>query len=978
MTYYSAEVAEIIREFETDPEKGLGTGEAARRLERDGKNEIPKVKRGFVKIYLAPLFNWLIVIYLIGSLILFLDSLTGGEGNLQMLVITLGIVVINMLVAIFQQYRATKKLKALRELSAPTTQIIRGGERMEIPTKEVVVGDLLVLSQGDKIPADARIIRSANLEVNEASLTGESEPVKKNNGQPLGDRHVSMADRRNMVFYGTYITMGTGYAITVQTGGNTEIGKISKGLDEAGTSEIPIRQKMNNFGKWLGLMVAAFWGVVWVIRFLSTGDTSVFRSLNSAMDIMPLNIPLLTTIVMITGVLSMAQEGVIIRNLTSVDSLGRISVVCSDKTGTLTESKMCVQNVLTLDRVFEVTGVGYKPEGEIKLKTTAGNPSPITNFNEYPNLKLLLISGYLNNKAAIKKKDISTDGNEVDKWDVIGSPTEGALITLYRKTIDEKPSNHFNSVVEYPFDSSLKRMSTVFQNTEKNNIYVYSKGASEALIPLCSKIMKEDGIIEFSDNIKQDVYNKVNNFAAKGYRVLSLAYKGMGSIPSEDEEGRAIAESNLIYLGFVTMLDPPRAGVKESVKQAHNAGVRTVMITGDSGATARAIAQQISIVQDEKAIVIEGKDIEQPRSNEEFNNIRVFARVSPKHKETIVRRYQEQDKVVAMTGDGVNDALALNMADVGVAMGIQGTDVAKEASDMIISDDSFNSIVKGIKEGRGIFARIRSIVFFYIATNVFEGLVQFVLAIILNLPYFLDDAFYFQWLFLSVTVHMFPGLILTFDTTAKDVMEETPRDEEEILSGNILKLLLTFGLLLAVAMFTIYFLCYSGTWPIFDGNYQFANPDDFLYSDYFTLDLMESKYGFDRGSFEDICAALGLPATIETLRRFAKCLTMLMAVLYVSETVMVLQIRRVNKSLWKALKEDSNVSMFLVIGLLYFLFLSLIYWPRVQTALAFWGFNFMFMYLTALDWALVGVVSLITIGGLEIYKLIARKKGIFF
>jgi len=366
--YYNMELDQIYKKFETNSNSGLTNDEAQKRLDLYGLNEIPKASKGFIKIYLAPLFNWLIVIYLIGALILFLAAVFGGEGDLVFILITLAIVALNCFVAIIQQIRATKKLNALREMTAPTTTVIRNGQKADIQTKSVVVGDLLVLKQGDRVPADSRIVQSSNLELNESSLTGESEPVRKNQvTSALGKKDVSIGERHNMVFYGTFVTTGNATAIAVKTGKDTEIGKISQGLEDAGTSDIPIRAKMNNFGKWLGLIVAGFWIIVLLILWFATGDIDVVKSLNSALDLLPINIPLLVTIILLTGVLAMAHHGVIIRNLASVDSLGRVSVVCSDKTGTLTKNQMSIQHVWTNGSIYKVTGSGYSPEGEIIL-----------------------------------------------------------------------------------------------------------------------------------------------------------------------------------------------------------------------------------------------------------------------------------------------------------------------------------------------------------------------------------------------------------------------------------------------------------------------------------------------------------------------------------------------------------------------------------------------------------------------------------
>ncbi len=953
-SYYAMELESIFQKLNTDPKKGLTEQEAVARLEKFGPNEIPKVSQGFIKVYLAPLFNWLIVIYLIGATVLFVASLFGLGGNTLKIVTTLAIVAFNCLVAMFQQLRATKKLKALRELSAPTTTVIRDGQKKEISTKSAVQGDILVISQGDKIAADARIIQSANLEVNEASLTGESEPVKKlQEGKALSNEEVPIHDRRNMVFYGTYVTTGNGTSVVVNIGGATEIGKISQGLEEAGTAEIPIRKKMNNFGKWMGLAVLVFWFIIFIIK-VAAGDFDLVDSLNSALDILPINIPLLTTVILLTGVLAMARYGVIIRNLASVDSLGRVSVICSDKTGTMTKNQMSVQFVWTNGSLFKVTGSGYNPEGELFLMDDSRNPVVLRHIDDYPSLKMLVVAGYLNNNSALVKNEVPTKGGTTHYlWSVVGSPTEGALMVLFQKAMGDYNTQDFVPIREYPFDSSLKRMTKLFK--KGNEFYSFTKGASEIILPLCSKIWYKDAEVELTDSLKNVVMENVNNYANQGYRILSLCYRKITEIPSDDsQEGRANCEANLTYLGFVTIQDPPRDGVKEAVEESHNAGVSVVMITGDSPITAHAIARQISIVKDDKDIVIEGKQIKGIKS-EDFNRARVFARVSPEHKQDIIEKFQSQKKVVAMTGDGVNDALALNMADAGIAMGIQGTDVAKEAADMVISDDSFNSIVKGIHQGRGIFAKIRAVVFFYIAINVFEGIIQFILAVILDLPYFLNDEYFFQWMFLSITLHTFPGLVLTFDTISDDVMKEKPRDSEEILSKNTLKLMLVFGGLLSLSMIVVYFTVLSGAYPVFTENIELG---------FYNIGYLYTK------------ETMSLTPNIDL--KVAKALTMLMVTLYFCESFLIFQIRRPNKSVIKAFIEDSNKLMYLLIGFLFSLMLMLMYIPGVQITLAKWGINFMFMYLTGLDWLICFLISLICIVGFEAYKYYARTHGIVF
>ncbi|MFX0047872.1 MAG: cation-translocating P-type ATPase, partial [Candidatus Hermodarchaeota archaeon] len=682
-TYYNMELDQIYSKFQTNSTEGLTEHEAQKRLEQYGLNEIPKASKGFIKIYLAPLFNWLIVIYLFGALILFLAAILGGEGDWVFIIITLGVVALNCFVAIIQQYRATKKLNALREMTAPTTTVIRNGKKTDILTKNVVLGDLLVLKQGDRIPADGRIIHSSNFEVNESSLTGESEPVRKTQeGGALSKQDISIGEKHNMIFYGTFVTTGNGTAIAVKTGKDTEIGKISQGLEDAGTPDIPIREKMNNFGKWLGLIVIGLWLFIMLILWIATGDINVTKSLNSALDLLPINIPLLVTIILLTGVLAMAHHGVIIRNLASVDSLGRVSVVCSDKTGTLTKNQMSIQHVWTNGSTYKVTGSGYSPEGDIILVDDPKNPTYVKHIEDFPQLKLLLTSGFLNNNSALVKNEVVVSGKIIPNWNVIGSPTEGALMVLFQKGMGDYLLEDFEYIKEYPFDSKVKRMTKIYKKEEK--FYSFTKGASEILIPLCKKVLFKNQELDLTDEIKSKIIKIADIYAEQGFRILSLCYKKLDVILSEDDESRALCESDMIYIGFVTILDPPREGVKQSVQQCHDAGVDVVMITGDSIKTARAIAKQISIIQNDDETVVEGKDIKNVKSFFDFSKIKVFARVSPEHKQDIIEKYQDASQVVAMTGDGVNDALALNMADAGIALGIQGTDVSKEAADMVI------------------------------------------------------------------------------------------------------------------------------------------------------------------------------------------------------------------------------------------------------------------------------------------------------
>ncbi len=950
--------------FQTNLAVGLTEDVAQLRMEQYGLNEIPSASQGFLKVYLAPLFNWLIVIYFGAALLMLIVGLITKESQMTMIFITLAIVGLNAIVAIFQQARATKKLEALKELTAPSTTVIRNGQKQKILTKHVVIGDIIEINTGDRIPADARIFEANNLKIDEASLTGESEPVSKNKGESIDQMNIPLQNQINILFYGTYAASGNGKALVFATGAQTEIGKISTGIIEADTGEIPIRTKLNNIGKWFGLGVMGIWLIVLIILMLTKENVVfaelVIESLNSAMDIMPINIPLLTTVIMLTGVLAMADHGVIIRNLTSVDSLGRVSVVCSDKTGTLTKNEMSVQRIWTLGKEFEVTGTGYEPKGLIQPFNNQTNNNLEFQLEDFPALKLLLVNSYLNNNASLIKEEIQTKNDGRIRWKILGLPTEGALLTLAHKAdfspIGKYPiKDKYTMIQEFPFTSKLKRMTKIFTSPENTTIS-FTKGASEIIINACSHILQNSGeIVECTDELRLVVMNEVVKYAQQGYRILSFGYKEVSELPSDLEKNRVMFESDLTYLGFVAIMDPPRERVAEAVDTCHDAGIDVVMITGDSQPTAAAIGRQINILNSQEHALLDGVQMKDVSAETDLSQVRIFSRVSPQDKQKIVENFQNHNRVVAMTGDGVNDALALNMADAGVAMGIQGTDVAKESADMIISDDSFRSIVEGVRRGRGIFANIRSIVFFFICINLFEGIVQFLLAVIFDLPYFLDLEFNEMWIFLSITLHLFPSLILTFDTVSKDVMQETPRDSEEILSKKILYLMLIYGGLLAISMVLSYFTVYSWNYPIFEGNTSFGNLDAlYLYSSETSI-LWE---GIDL--------------------RVAKTLTMLMATLYFCECALALQIRRPNKSLWKSLREEGNRFMYLVIGLLFGVFLALMYIPGLQTGLAIIGLNFHFMALTIVDWLVCFAYASICIGSFEFIKWVARKKNIVF
>jgi len=959
----SMNLTAVLGALSVDWKEGLSSEQVKKRQSNYGPNAIPKVKGSFWKVYIAPLLNWLINIYIVSSiaLIFLAYAFPSDENQLAQAVVWLSVVFVNCLVAVFQQFRAQKKLEALEKLSVGDARVRRNGQELTIPPDEIVPGDILIIEQGDKIPADGRIIQSSNFSTNEASLTGESVPVEKNEHADV-DPGGPIPEMKNMVFFGTYAATGTAEAITTTIGANTQIGKIQGTLEELNTGDIPLRRKVNKLAKYLGmaaiglLSISFLWQVLIkpllsrleLLLTLTAIADELTEGITKAMTIMPINIPLLTTIVLLTGVLAMAKKGVIIRDLSAVESLGRVSVICSDKTGTMTKNQMTVKLCWDTESFYSISGTGYEPEGTIN--SVVGKPelgdsdsivsSEIEDVRNHPNLQKLLLCAGLNNDAELVKKEI-VEGETV--WSPIGDPTDAALLALFRKTdLDElEISGEYETIAEYPFDSELKRMSKVFEID--GQLISFVKGASEVILPRCNRIggdtsqkMKKKHISEIEE--------LTHDYASRGYRVISLAYRELDSLPNDEEKGRIKAENDLVYLGFACIVDPPREGVRDAVAQCHSAGINVVMITGDSIETAKTIASELGI-HNENSLAVEGKDIPE-LSNEDFSKTNVFARVDPEHKQVIVERYQDQDKVVAMTGDGVNDSLALAMSDAGIAMGITGTDVAKEAADLVITDDSFPSIVTGVHEGRGLFNKIRFMIYFYIAINLFESVLFF--GALFVLPEGIIILAVWQSLYLVVTTHSFPGLALVFDKTSPKAMTEEPRDSQDIITKPLAKYMALNVVLMVIGAAIVYALTFTG-WAGIMG----------IYSENLT------------GAYPTL-----MPFHEELTIQAAKATVMMMTVILIVESMLALIIRRINMPLAESIREPGIERFAVLLGLIYLGHLILMYVPLAQVILGSIGLHFYFVPLTIYDWLICILFSLPAILGMEIYKWYLNREGL--
>jgi Ca2+-transporting ATPase len=961
--YHSFPIEDVLSELEVQPDVGLSEEEARERLQRYGENKITKIKGSFWKVYLAPILNWLINIYIVSSIALLLVALSypfwaelfgSSSSELQnnevgQAIFWLAIVIVNCLMAIFQQFRAQKKLEALEKLSAGEVRVIRKGVEMNIPPYDVVPGDIVKLEQGDKIPADARLFTSSNLTTNEASLTGESVPSIKNHKSKVKE-DAALSERPNMVFFGTYVATGTGTAVTTTTGSLTEIGRIQGELESLNTGDIPLRKKVNLLAKSLGIaaIILMFTTFIWKSFFeslvygLPSGISveSIFENISkgivSAMQIMPINIPLLTTIVLLTGVLAMAGKGVIIRDLSAVESLGRVSVICSDKTGTMTKNQMTVKFCWDTENLYSITGDGYDPDGAIYRMKSKEQPkkmnSPdrvlVTDVVGWLGLYYLITCGGINNDAELELRHLPDQG---DVWVPLGDPTDAALLTLFRKSgLDENETREkYKIVEEFPFESELKRMSKICTDGKKYIAFV--KGATEIILKRSIQKIERGKPGTLDPDERKEIEDMATEWAEKGYRVISLAYRVFKKVP-KGRTARDQVENDLIYLGFAVLVDPPRNGVREAVNAAHNAGINVIMITGDSSATAKTIASDLDILKP-NSLVVDGSNIEKLTPHE-FERVNVFARVNPSHKQVIVERYQDQHKVVAMTGDGVNDALALAMSDAGIAMGITGTDVAKEAADIVITDDSFTSIVTGVHEGRGLFTKIRMMVYFYIAINVFEATILFGGLFLLPGVALLIGL---QNLYLMVTTHTFPALGLIFDKTSPRAMDEKPRDSEELITRPLAKFLVLNIILMIIGATIVFVVTLSG--------FVDVTPENLL--GFYGVDFPEGQV-------------------------LAKATVMMLTVFLLVESTLVLIIRRINMPLTEGIREPGIGRYIVFLGLIYLAHLLLMYVPAVQEILFFVNINFYFMPLTAMDWIICILCALPAIIGMELYKKYLR------
>ncbi len=753
VNWFNQTVDETISNLKTDIENGISTEEVKKRQEKYGLNELKakKKKSLFVK-FLEQFKDFMIIVLIISAIVSGVVGVAEGEGITDTIII-LVVVLVNAIIGVAQENKAEKSLEALQKLSSHVAKVMRNGKLEVIPSRELVPGDIVILETGDYVPADLRIIEAVNLKSQEAALTGESVPVEKMSAK-IDDEKIGIGDRINMLFSSSLITYGRGKAVVVETGMNTEVGKIADIINTAEDQGTPLQQKLNKLGKTLGIVALVICALIFGVGLLYGKEPihMFMTAVSLAVAAIPEGLPAVFTIVLAIGVQRMVKKNAIVKKLPAVETLGSASVICSDKTGTLTQNKM------TVEKVF-----------------CDGNLVDLNNAKDMIDIKKLVYASMLCNDTKIS-----------DNKELTGDPTETALVDMAFK-LDFDPSVYgmFPRVAEIPFDSDRKLMTTVHE--ENGKYVVYTKGGVDELLSISNSYLLQGDIKEDLDEYKE-IIRKYNMEMAKGaLRVLAMGYKVLDHKPTGEEIKDL--ESNLTYIGMVGMIDPPRLEVKDAVSKCKSAGIKTVMITGDHKITAMAIAKSLGILENEDE-AITGTELEEMSDEDLIKNVRkysVYARVSPEHKVRIVKAWQANGEIVAMTGDGVNDAPSLKIADIGCAMGVVGTDVAKEAADVILTDDNFATVVSAVEEGRRIYDNILKAIQFLLSSNIGEIVVLFVailitplLSKIFNIDITLIETLLpIHILWINLVTDSLPALALAVDPAAKDVMERKPQKNKK-------------------------------------------------------------------------------------------------------------------------------------------------------------------------------------------------------
>lgn len=827
------DATDVAKALGVNPETGLSSDEAKRRLEKFGPNElasappVPKWKK-FLQQFQDPLVYLLLAATVISVIAWFIEkanAVPGAEAGeplpFDAIVIVL-ILIVNAVLGYIQEAKAEAAVEALAQMTAPTTSVLRDGKVTRINTSEVVPGDIIILGEGDSVSADGRLFAAASLRIAEASLTGESVPVGKK-PETLAEAK-ALGDRANMIFNGTSVTQGTGRAIVTGTGMNTQVGKIADMLSATEDEKTPLQKEMDYVSKILGIAVCIIAVVVLVALAVLEGFhdvhdviDSLLLSVSLAVAAVPEGLAAILTVVLALGVQRMAMHHAIVKKLHSVETLGSASVICSDKTGTLTRNEMTIERIVTPSGEVELTGTGYAPEGRmVGINGTVLDDKPALKAEALATLAV----GALANDGDLRQEN--------GKWEIVGDPTEVSLIVAARKTHADKGYEQFQRIAEVPFTSERKRMSIIAKdNAEAGKLTVFAKGAPDVLLGFCNRISVGGQVRPLTDGDRQDILATVERLSGEAYRTLGQAYRPLetanlsevpgiksnaaGQVSDIADQADAI-ERDLIWTGIVGIIDPPRTEVRDSVAEAHRAGIRTVMITGDHPLTAARIASDLGIIaKDGKALTGDQLDQLAAQGDDAFDKatseVSVYARVAPEHKLKIVESLQRQGNIAAMTGDGVNDAPAVKSADIGVAMGITGTEVTKQSAKMILADDNFSTIVAAVREGRVIFDNIRKFLRYLLSSNVGEVFTVFFGVVFagflgirqpdsvgVTVPLLAT-----QLLWINLLTDAAPALAMGVDPQTEDVMNRKPRKlTDRVIDASMWGDIVFIGVIMAV------------------------------------------------------------------------------------------------------------------------------------------------------------------------------------
>ena len=772
--WYNLAGHETLSELASGPD-GLSPEEAARRLAESGPNELQAAKKISPWVIFLDQFKDLLIIILLAAVVL---SAVLGEWVDALVIIV--IIIFAAGLGFIQEYRAEKSLEALKKMSAPTATVLRGGKQIEIPTRDIVPGDHFFIHTGDRIPADGRLLEAVNLRVEEASLTGESMPVEKTTDVIFGEAGVG--DRHNMVFAGTTASYGRGLGVATATGMSTEFGKIASLLQEVKEENTPLQINLARMGRWIAIGALGLTSLLSLMGILRGNPIleMVLWGVSLAVAAVPEALPAVVTISLSMGVQKMARRHALVRRLPAVETLGCTNYICADKTGTLTQDQMTARRIMAGLTEYEVSGSGYTPEGSF-LKSG----QTVKEVAALPALKKMLTIGALCNDTHLVKED--------NNWEIQGDPTEGALVVLAAK--GGLAQGELNQIMprihEIPFSSEAKRMTTVHQT--KDGAIAMTKGAAEVILESCTHILCDDQERELSSTDRQRILDATQDMADHALRVLGLAYHAVTDSTANEE-----IQQGMVFAGLVGMIDPPRPEVKAAITECHEAGIRTVMITGDHKATAVAIARELGLMR--KGLAFSGAELDQlPQDEFEqiVDDVEVYARVSPEHKLRVVDTLTKKGHVVAMTGDGINDAPALKRADIGIAMGITGTDVTREAANMVLTNDNFASIVAAVEEGRGIFDNIKKYLVYLLSSNLGEILLMAAVILfgpLMGVPAGIVPLVAVQILFVNLATDGLPAIALSVDPPEPDIMQRKPRPRQQsIFTPDVIGYLLVAG-----------------------------------------------------------------------------------------------------------------------------------------------------------------------------------------